>query len=98
MPISKDITSNFISYTRNFELSPLFLLGDALSILQCLPDQSIDLCMTSPPYWGKRQYSNGGLGLEEDYEDYIIRLVTVFAQVKRVLKPEGSFWLNIGDS
>jgi DNA modification methylase len=82
----------------SFEASPLFLLGDALPVLQYLPDESIDCCMTSPPYWGKRQYSNGGLGLEEDYEDYITKLVTIFAQVKRVLKPEGSFWFNIGDS
>ena len=99
MPIiCKNITDNFISYTKSFEPSPLFLLGDALSVLQQLPDKSINFCMTSPPYWGKRQYSNGGLGLEEDYEDYITKLVAVFAQVKRVLKPEGSFWLNIGDS
>jgi len=99
MPIiCKNITSNFISYTKSFERSPLFLLGDALPVLQYLPDESIDFCMTSPPYWGKRQYSNDGLGLEEDYEDYITKLVAIFAQVKRVLKTEGSFWLNIGDS
>lgn len=54
--------------------------------------------MTSPPYWGKREYTNGGIGLETDYLDFIDRLVTVFSQVKRVLKPKGSFWLNVGDT
>ncbi len=54
--------------------------------------------MTSPPYWGKREYSNGGLGLERDYMDYVRGLTDVFAELKRVVKPSGSFWLNIGDS
>jgi len=54
--------------------------------------------MTSPPYWGKRQYHDGGIGLEANYEDYIANLVAVLEQVRRVLKPAGSFWLNIGDS
>lgn len=54
--------------------------------------------MTSPPYWGKREYHNGGIGLERDYTDFIGNLLDVFAEVKRVLKEPGSFWLNIGDS
>lgn len=54
--------------------------------------------MTSPPYWGKREYHGGGIGLESDYRDYVKALARVFAEVKRVLRPEGSFWLNIGDS
>ncbi len=89
---------HFTSYVESQELSPLLLFGDALSILKELPDAAIDFCMTSPPYWGKRQYDNGGIGLETDYKDYILDLVAVFAQVKRVLKPTGSFWLNMGDS
>lgn len=96
--ISQDITDSFISYSEDSKPSPLFYLGDALSVLQCFPNESIDFCMTSPPYWGKRQYNNGGLGLEAHYADYIAKLIAVFAQVKRVLKAEGSFWLNIGDS
>ena len=63
-----------------------------------LPDDSIDICMTSPPYWGKREYSNGGIGLEADYQEFIERLANIFAQIRRVLKPTGSFWLNIGDT
>lgn len=54
--------------------------------------------MTSPSYWNKRQYHNGGIGLERDYHEYISALMAIFAQVKRIVKPTGSFWLNIGDS
>lgn len=77
---------------------PLFLCGDAAAILDELPGESIDCCLTSPPYWGQRNYAGGGIGLEECYEDYVAHLVSVFGKIKRVLKPTGSFWLNIGDS
>lgn len=77
---------------------PLLMHGDALNVLKKLPDASFDCAMTSPPYWGKREYDNGGIGLEKNYTDFIKALFTVFGQVKRVLKDEGSFWLNIGDS
>ncbi len=80
------------------DISPLFIQGDSLHMLKYLPDNSIDFCMTSPPYWNKRQYSVSGIGLEENFEDYILNLLRVFEQVKRILKPTGSFWLNIGDS
>ncbi len=66
--VCTDITDNFLSYIKNHQLSPLFLLGDALFVLQQLPSNSIDFCMTSPPYWGQREYSNGGLGYEQ-YEE-----------------------------
>jgi DNA modification methylase len=92
------ILDTFTSYARGQEIAPLFMRGDALSILRQLPSESIDFCMTSPPYWNKRQYHNGGIGLERDYHEYISALMTIFAQVKRILKPTGSFWLNIGDS
>jgi DNA modification methylase len=96
--VTSDLAKHFVSYVGEAELSPLFVLGDALSVLQQLPRDSIDCCMTSPPYWGKRQYRDGGIGLEANHEDYISNLVAVFEQVKRVLKLSGSFWLNIGDS
>lgn len=67
-------------------------------MLKELPESSIDFVMTSPPYWGKREYENGGIGLEKDFRDYIRRLAEIFLELKRVLKPTGSFWLNIGDS
>lgn len=88
----------FCSYVSDDAREPLFLKGDALTILKALPDESIDMCMTSPPYWGKRQYTDEGLGLEDTYQEYIDKLSDVFYQVKRVLKQRGSFWLNIGDT
>ncbi|HEX2906154.1 MAG TPA: site-specific DNA-methyltransferase [Phototrophicaceae bacterium] len=77
---------------------PLFFCGDALTILESLPDQCIDFCMTSPPYWNKRDYPEGGLGLETTYNSYIQNLLAVFFEVKRILKDTGSFWLNLGDT
>ncbi len=79
-------------------LTPLLFNGDAITVLREFPDACIDFAMTSPPYWRKREYENGGIGLEEDYQDFVQHLTAVFAELKRVLKPEGSFWLNIGDS
>lgn len=74
------------------------MVGDAFAVLRELPDECIDFCMTSPPYWGKRQYQNGAIGLEADYREYISRLSQIFGEVRRVLKRTGSFWLNIGDT
>ena len=54
--------------------------------------------MTSPPYWGQRSYAGGGIGLEADYRDYIDHLAAIFVELYRVLKPSGSFWLNLGDT
>lgn len=78
--------------------SPLFVQGDALTVLRSLPDGFVDCCMTSPPYWGKREYENGGIGLENTFEGYIDNLLAIFREVQRVLKATGSFWLNIGDT
>lgn len=77
---------------------PLFLQGDAVAVLDDLPAESFDFCMTSPPYWGQRSYAGGGIGLEDRYEDYIAHLLVIFGKVQRVLKRSGSFWLNIGDA
>jgi len=64
-----------------------------------LPDNSVDCCVTSPPYWGLRDYGvHGQLGLEKTPEEYIEKMVKVFDEVWRVLKPKGTLWLNIGDS
>ncbi|MCP4361075.1 MAG: site-specific DNA-methyltransferase [Chloroflexi bacterium] len=87
----------FDDYLTTSSTEPLFMLGDANDVLLELPDNSVDFCMTSPPYWGKRQYHNGGIGLEDSPEEYIDSLATIFQEVHRVLKPTGSFWLNIGD-
>lgn len=88
----------FDDYLQSSDLQPLFMLGDSLKTLALLPAGCLDCCMTSPPYWGQRAYSGGGIGLEETYIEYIDNLLNVIAEVKRVLKPCGSFWLNIGDA
>ena len=73
--------------------------GDALEVLRTLPDECIDCCITSPPYYGLRDYGTvGQIGLEETVEEYIQKLVTVFHEVRRVLKRDGTLWLNMGDS
>ncbi|MFB2896355.1 site-specific DNA-methyltransferase [Aerosakkonemataceae cyanobacterium BLCC-F50] len=77
---------------------PLFLEADTFALLQLFPDNCIDCVITSPPYWGHRAYANGGIGLEEKWEDYIKKLLLIFHEIKRILKPSGSFWLNIGDA
>jgi len=75
------------------------LNGDSLEMLRTLPDQSVDMCVTSPPYYGLRDYGEDGqIGLEETPEKYVQRLVDVFREVRRVLKDDGTLWLNIGDS
>lgn len=75
------------------------LVGDAIEQLKTLPDKSINTCVTSPPYYGLRDYGvNGQIGLEETPEKYIEKLVDVFREVRRVLKDDGTLWLNIGDS
>lgn len=72
--------------------------GDVLDVLKTLPDNSIDVCITSPPYWGLRDYGvEGQIGLEGTYVDYLNKLDVVFKEVKRVLKDSGSCWVNIGD-
>ena len=77
----------------------MILIGDVRERLKELPDQSVNCCVTSPPYWGLRDYGNDGqIGLEQDPDDFIAELVTVFREVRRVLRDDGTLWLNIGDS
>lgn len=74
-------------------------LGDALDVLRQFPDESIDCCVTSPPYFGLRDYgSDGQIGLEQSPEDYIAKLVDVFREVRRCLKNDGTLWVNTGDT
>lgn len=73
--------------------------GDCYEVLKTLPDGFIDCCVTSPPYYGLRDYGvDGQIGLEETPEEYINKLVDVFREVRRVLKDDGTLWVNIGDS
>jgi DNA modification methylase len=74
-------------------------LGDALNILAGLPEKTVNTCVTSPPYFGLRDYGHEGqIGLEQTPDEYVAKLVEVFAQVRRVLRDDGTVWLNLGDS
>lgn len=77
---------------------PEFICGNALDVLKDFSDNSIDCVITSPPYYMKRQYLAGGIGMEPTFQEYIDNLLEIIEQIHRVLKPTGSFWLNIGDS
>ena len=96
--VSENFLDAFTGHQVETTYRPLLLNGDAATVLHDLPDECIDFAMTSPPYWGKREYENGGIGLEENYRDFVGHLAVVFGELKRVLKPAGSFWLNLGDS
>ena len=75
------------------------LCGDCLFVLKTLPDDSIHCCVTSPPYYGLRDYGmDAQIGREDTPEEYIARLTAVFREVMRVLRPDGTLWLNIADS
>lgn len=73
--------------------------GDSLEVLKSIPDGVIQCCMTSPPYWGLRDYGIAGqIGLEPNLEMYVQHLVEVFHEIRRVLRDDGTLWLNLGDS
>lgn len=95
-----ELIQSVINGDANFSL----LLGDSKTVLADFPDNCVDCVITSPPYWQLREYEmgetpNGGkvIGEEKEPQEYVCNLVEIFNQVYRVLKPEGSFWLNIGD-
>ncbi len=72
--------------------------GDALKILKELPDKTVQCCVTSPPYWKLKDYGvRGQIGMEVTPEEYVEKLVAVFHEVRRVLKDDGTLWLNLGD-
>jgi DNA modification methylase len=74
--------------------------GDCREVLATLPVQSVQTCVTSPPYWGLRDYGTGDaqIGLESSPGEYVERMVAVFREVRRVLRDDGTVWLNLGDS
>jgi DNA modification methylase len=81
-----------------FEINKIYQ-GDALEVLKSLPSESIDCMVTSPPYWSLRDYGvEGQLGLEPTFQEYINKLCDIFDEVKRVLRREGTCWVNIGDT
>lgn len=83
----------------NDELPSRIIVGDALNALRSLPDNCVDCCVTSPPYYRLRDYGvDGQIGLEQTPDEYIDRLVDVFRDVRRKLKPDGTLWIVIADS
>ena len=80
------------------EIDTIFC-GDALDVLRTLPDKSVHCCITSPPYYALRDYGmDGQIGREERPAQYVVRLTEVFSEVRRVLLPSGTLWLNIADT
>jgi len=73
--------------------------GDSLEVLKTFPDEAVNCVVTSPPYWGLRDYGvDGQLGLEKTPEEYVEKMVTLFREIRRVLRKDGTLWLNLGDS
>jgi DNA modification methylase len=75
------------------------LTGDCREVLKTLPDASVNCCVTSPPYWGLRDYGHAGqIGLERTPEEYVVNMVAVFREVRRAMRDDGTLWLNLGDT
>jgi DNA modification methylase len=74
------------------------IYGDALETLKTLPDESVQCVVTSPPYYGMRDYGFAGqIGLEPTLAEYLAKIVAVFSEIHRILRPDGTLWVNIGD-
>ncbi len=83
----------------SYDMNTKILIGDCLLSMASMSDQSVNCCVTSPPYFGLRDYGHDGqIGLEETPEAYVTKMVEVFREVRRVLRDDGTVWLNIGDS
>ena len=92
-------TNNTASFTFNETQSIKLLTGDSRYALGSFPSDYFQCCVTSPPYWGLRDYDmEGQIGAEDIVDVYLDDLVTIFREVKRTLKSDGTLWLNIGDS
>lgn len=93
------VESNTINDNQGGEPKINIIQGNSLDILKLCPDRSVQMCVTSPPYYGLRDYGvDGQIGLEDTPEQFIDKLVSVFCEVRRVLKDDGTLWVNIGDS
>lgn len=95
----QDSSTETLQWPAAADLVSTAITGDCLAVLRSMPDDYVQTVVTSPPYWSLRNYNiDGQLGLEETVDGFIDGLVEVFEEVRRVLKPDGCFWLNIGDS
>ena len=80
-------------------MAEIVILGDAMEVLRTLEPESVQTCVTSPPYYNLRDYgTEGQIGMEDTPEEFVDKLVTVFREVRRILRPDGTLWVNIGDS
>lgn len=93
-----DISNAFFEYIDSGVIEPLFIKGDAKYVMSKFSDECINTVITSPPYYMKREYLAGGIGMEDTYQEFIDNLIAICKEIYRILKPEGSFWLNLGDS
>lgn len=96
--VESPVATEFATYVGTDSVKPLFICGDALCVLRSLPSESIDVVLTSPPYWRQRRYDTDGIGMEPEWSAFVDSLSAIFEEVHRVLKPTGSVWLNIGDT
>lgn len=88
-----------MEYKIEIGKSVTILKGDVRETIKSIPDNSVQCVITSPPYWGVRDYGfDNQIGSENNLKDYIDTLVSVFSEVRRILKPEGTFWLNIANT
>lgn len=99
--IKKQMTNDNIDNVHSTKI-PIedlqILTGDNREILAQLPAESVQCCVTSPPYWGLRDYEHvSQIGAEQTPEQYVLNLVEVFREVRRVLRKDGTLWLNVGD-
>jgi len=91
------VRDNVLEYGTRLSDSVVFQ-GDALAILKTMPAEHFRCCITSPPYWGLRDYGiDGQIGAEGDPWTYLSRIGEVFREVHRVLRSDGTLWLNVGD-
>lgn len=88
------------NYVQPSEVNPVTIThGDVRSVIHDIPTESVQCVITSPPYWGVRDYDvEGQIGAEPEIDQYISDLVSIFSQIRRILKQDGTFWLNIGNT
>lgn len=80
-------------------MKPRIIVGDCIEQMNALSERSVHCCVTSPPYWGLRDYKHdGAYGLEKTLDEYVAKMVDTFQAVKRVLRDDGTLWLNLGDA
>lgn len=87
------------SFDESGMTTSTILIGDCRKLLPGIPDGSVNCCVTSPPYWGLRDYGHSDqIGLERTPEEYVSGMVAVFREVRRILRDDGTLWLNLGDT